>query len=264
MLDYLIRHTDFLQFLSVVQIGQLREVSHEIKTFIETRQLPVSWSWIEKCRHCDPHTMWNLDGKSISCLDPCGKQEWLTIYWKKKIPSIVPHSFWSYFLQCFKGFMTLSKFQKWRSFHPSPVIFPDRSGRMNVRMRVEIVGSHIHRPDNENGGHFKDIDEFVSVGISTMHTEHIQDSILGLNSFSIGWHSDDGNIYMDSLVLSEGLLYGAGDTVDVRVNYGSGTISFEKNNHVVYEHELSGDFLSQPLSFCIVSKTLNTLFFQIV
>ena len=129
---------------------------------------------------------------------------------------------------------------------------------------MEIVGSHIHRPDNENGGHFKDIDEFVSVGISTMHTEHIQDSILGLNSFSIGWHSDDGNIYMDSLVLSEGLLYGAGDTVDVRVNYGSGTISFEKNNHVVYEHELSGDFLSQPLSFCVVSKTLNTLFFQIV
>lgn len=260
MLDYLVLQTNMTDFMTKDDLSQLRQTCQLLKESID--QFSHPYTWVQACRLCDPTILWGLDDHRVSCHQPV-KNEWMIFYWLKRLPSIIPPGFWSYFLRFMKGYVSMTNFRQWRSFTQQPLFFPDRHKRWYIGMRVEIVGNSEHNeafyPEE-----LKDIDEFISVGVSISHTKKIQESIPGLNPSSVGWHSDDGSIYMDSLMVGEATRFGRGDQVDVIVDYYTGMIMFEKNSRVAHIQELSGEFLCNPLMFTVVCKTMNHLSFHII
>lgn len=261
MLPFLLDHTNFIEFLSVYELSQLRETCVMVKDQLKTLLHPHT-TWIQKCRFCDSNTLWEINNTDASCYKP-ETERWIAIYWNKKLPSIVPHTFWSYFSKFMKGYMTLSKFEQWCQYNQEPLFFYNNIKKFEIRMRIDIMGTFVH-DENFFPNELQNIDEFISVGVSIINTKNIHDGILGLNSFSIGWHSDDGNIYLDSLVIGGcGCSFGKGDVVEVIVDYLNGMLLFEKNFKLVYIYELSGEFLCNPLLFSVVCKTKNSIFFDI-
>ena len=260
----IIEHTDFMvPFLSFHDLTQLRQTSRGFKQWVETKLYPnTHYTWIQKCRLCDPQVLWRIDGALASCYKPV-KKKWITAYWQRKLPAMIPNSFWNYFMRIMKGFVSFSHFQQWCSFEQHPLVIPPLSKRWDIGMCVMIVGTSTHNEETDFEN-LKDMDEFISVGLTLRPVETIHESILGLNDCSIGWHSDDGKIYMDSLVVSEGQPFGHGDEIQINVDYSCGIIMFRKNNRFVHLQELTGDMLSHPLSFSVSCTTMNTLFFTIV
>lgn len=259
-LEYLICNTDFLGFLTRTEIACVRISCQQLKDCITSREYP--FSWIQKCRMYDPDMLWDIDGRRSSCYKPTNEM-WSTVRLPHKIPSVVPDGFWRCYLRWIKSYMTLTKIQEWSMFVQKPIVWSDGKETWEIGMRMDIVGNSIHNsafyPEE-----LKDIDEFLSVGVSFSHMTHIHDSIVGLNSFSIGWHSDDGNIYMDCLVVGCFVRFGKGDRIEVIVDYREGIVIFKKNNVFVFTYELMGEFLNHPLILSATCKTKNTLFFQLV
>lgn len=263
MLNELICNTDLFEFLTKHELSQLRGTNLFLKIFIDKISDPKDYpTWLQKCRYCNPNELWEINKCPISCYRPKQKK-WVMIYWHKKLPSIIPREFWNYFSKFLKGYMTLSKFENWHPFQQKPLLFPNNKSKWEVRMRVDIVGTFIHNEEDDYPEELRNIDEFVSVGVSIISTQDIHEGILGLNSFSIGWHSDDGCLYMDSLMINQGVSFGKGDLVEVVLNYSSGMLLFEKNSQLIHIHELSGEFLCNPLLFSVSCKTMNSLFFSI-
>lgn len=266
MLIDLMEHTDLtLDYLSLLDMAQLRQTCSVWKQWIGGRVGPsttTNYTWIEKCRLYDPHLLWKMDGTLASCYRPVRKQ-WVVVSWQKKLPSVIPHQFWNYFMRIMKGFVTMSHFLQWAPFEQRPLVLPPRRKRWDIGMRVVIVGTSVH--DEENyPEELKDIDEFLSVGVSLRPLNNIHENILGLNAHSIGWHSDDGKIYMDSLVVDEGERFGQGDEVDIILDYSCGVLIFKKNQRFIYLYEMAGDMLSSPLLFGATCRTMNSLFFSIM
>lgn len=270
MLIDLMEHTDLvLDYLSLYEMAQLRQTCAVWKQWIDKHVCPsttttTNYTWIEKCRLCDPHLLWKMDGKLASCYRPVRKK-WVMVTWQKKLPSVIPHQFWNYFMRIMKGFVSMSHFLQWSPFEQQPLVIPPRRKRWEIGMRVDIVGTSVH--DEENyPEELKDIDEFLSVGVTLHPLNNIQEDIFGLNAHSIGWHSDDGKIYMDSLVLNDGDIgkFGQGDEVEVILDYSCGILLFKKNGRFLYLHELTGDMLSSPLLFGATCRTMNSLFFSIM
>lgn len=265
MLEDLVQNTNLLEFFTQYDLSQLRATSLVLKTYIDKIIYPHTYTWIQKCRFYDPNLLWNIDhSPHVSYYKP-QRKKWVMMYWNKKLPSIIPPSFWNYFMTFVKGCITLSKFESWHSFHKQPLWFPCHCPQWEISMRVDIVGTSTHNEEDDYPEELRNIDEFISVGISMMMTDSIQDSILGLNSFSIGWHSDDGNLYMDSLLIRQGEQgFGKDDQVDVMVDYFRGVLVFKKNTHVIHHYELSGEFLCNPLLFSVSGKTMNNIFLRIL
>jgi hypothetical protein len=265
MLVDLVQNTNLLDFLTQYDLSQVRGTSRVLKTFIDNISQPRTYTWIQKCRFCNPDMLWEIDHcPNVSCYKP-PRKKWVMMYWSRKLPSIIPPSFWNYFMNFVKGYMTLSKFETWHPFQKEPLWFPCHCPRWEIRMRVDIIGTSSHNEEDDYPEELRNIDEFLSVGISLVSTRNIHDGILGLNSFSIGWHSDDGNLYMDSLLIHQGGEgFGKDDQVEVVVDYFSGMLLFKKNSQVVYLYELSGEFLCNPLLFSVSGKTMNSIFLSIL
>ena len=266
LLTDLMEHTDLvLDYLSLYDMAQLRQTCTEWKQWVEKHVYPSTknYTWIEKCRLCDPQLfLWNIDGTLASCYRPV-KKKWVLVYWSKRLPSIIPQAFWNYFMRIMKGFVSMSHFLQWSPFEQRPLVIPPRQKQWDIAMRVMIVGTAIH--DDENyPEELKDIDEFISIGASLRPLSNIHEDILGLNAHSIGWHSDDGKIYMDSLVVDEGETFGHSDEVEIILDYSCGILLFKKNRRFIYLHELTGDMLSHPLLFGATCRTMNSLFFSIL
>lgn len=261
MWDYLVCQTNLTEFLTNYELCQLRQTCTLLKTTIDHQHHP--YNWIQKCRFYDPSTLWSVGGCQVSCYEPKDYAEWMVFYWLKKLPSIIPLGFWTYFLRFMKGYVSMTHFQKWVGFTQQPLILPDGSKKWHIGMKVEIIGDY-----NHNNAYYpedlEDIDEFISIGISLSPIQNIQESILGLNQTSLGWHSDDGSIYMDSLMVAQASKFGKGDVVSIIVDYYKGMVMFEKNSRVIHVQELSGEFLYNPLFFSVACKTMNKLFFHIL
>lgn len=262
MLEYLLSQTNLKDFLSNWELSQLRQSCRLLKEILDKRVYPLTW--VQTCRFCDPNVLWHhiMDRRMVSCYQP-QILDWVVICWGDKLPSIIPSPFWSYFLRFMKGYVSMTQFRMWGKYTPHPVTFPDRSSRWQIGMKMEIVGNSFHN-EEFYPEELKDIDEFISIGVSIYQPQHIHESILGLNQHSMGWHSDDGNIYMDSLLIGEASQFGKGDTLVVSVDYYNGLVLFEKNSKLIYIQEISGAFLYNPLLFTVVCKTMNQLFLSIV
>ena len=259
-LEYLVYNTDWVKYLTRLEIACVRTTCRQLKNDIA--QLESPFTWIEKCRMHDADWLWDIDGKLASCYQPYGEM-WVVARLPHRLPSIIPAGFWKNFLKWIKSYMSLTKFKEWSMFVQKPIMWRDGRVVWEIGMRMEIVGEFSH-----NGLYYpeelKDMDEFFSVGVGFSHLTHIHDSIVGLNSFSVGWHSDDGNIYMDSLVVGSGSRFGKHDRIEVLVDYRDGFVIFKKNNIIVYRYELMGEFLNHPLLLSAACKTRNTVFFQLV
>jgi len=262
MLDYLVDHTDFLGYLSVDDLCAIRQTSLCLKYSVEKQT--GKRTWIEKHRMYDPNVLWETNGKLVSCYKPI-RNKWVMIYRQKKMPSIVPRPFWNYFLQFMKSFITLYKFQQLCDFQQTPLtMLPNMKQKWEAKMKVEIVGTSAHNQENEYPEELRDIDEFISIGVTFNRTSHIKEGVLGLNPYSIGWHSDDGIIYTDSLTIDKGALFGKGDKIELIIDYLNGALIFLKNSKLIYFHELSGEFLCNPLTFSVSCRTMNSLFLGVV
>lgn len=266
MLIDLMEHTDLvLDYLSLYETAQLRQTCSVWKQWIDKHTYPsntTNYTWIEKCRLCDPQLLWRIDGRLASCYYPVRKQ-WVIAYWTRRLPSVIPQQFWNYFMRIMKGFVSMSHFLQWSPFEQCPLVIPPCQKRWDIGMQVVIVGTSVHNDENYPE-ELKDIDEFISVGVSLYPLKHIHDDILGLNAHSIGWHSDDGKIYMDSLVVDEGEAFGKGDEIEIILDYSCGILMFKKNQRFIYLHELTGEMLSHPLLFGATCRTMNSLFFSIM
>lgn len=260
LLDYLVGQTDMEEFLTRWEMSQVRQTCRHLKETIDHRVSPLTW--VETCRRCDPKGLWDVGGHRVSCHIPL-HPEWVVIRWEKALPSLIPAPFWSYFMRFMKGYVSMPQFQTWNGHTPQPIVFPGPHRRWWVGMRVEIVGEYSHN-EEYFPEELKDMDEFLSVGLSLSTSHSPQDIILGLNDHSVGWHSDDGNIYMGSLIVGEAPKFGKGDTVDVMVDYYNGVVWFQKNARLVHVQELSGEFLCNPLRLTVACKTMNHLHFQVL
>ena len=125
MLNYLIHNTDLSEFLTQYELTQLRGTSLVLKNFIDKIIYPRGYTWVQKCRFCNPDILWEINHhhEGISCYKP-RRKKWVMMYWKKKLPSIIPPKFWNYFESFVRGYMTLSKFEQWHSFHKEMLWFP--------------------------------------------------------------------------------------------------------------------------------------------
>lgn len=262
LLETLIENTDIDEFLTMWDLSQTRQTCSFLKKWVEKR-VQGPYTWVEKCRLCDPNAIWEINRKIASCYRPTEKK-WSTVYWNKKLPSVVPDGFWNYFSRFIKAFVSMSNLQQWMAFEPFPLVVRPHIKKWEIGMRIEIFGNSVHNEEDDYPEELKDIDEFISVGITIHKPYQIHDSILGLNPMSVGWHSDDGMIYFDSLVVGRCERFGSGDRIDVIVEYSCGIVMFQKNRRVVHIHELSGDLLSNPLIFGVSCTTMNSLFFDIV
>jgi len=264
MLDYLVDNTDFLEYLSIMDFCVIRQASLCLKYSVEKKVCPREITWVQKCRMYDSSTLWDMNGKMASCYKPT-KTKWLMIYSQKKMPSIIPTPFWNYFLNFMKGFVTLYKFQNWCNFQQIPLTqLPNKKEKWEVKMKMEIIGVSVHNEDEEYPEELRDIDEFISIGVALHRSSNIKEGVLGLNPVSIGWHSDDGIIYMDSLKIDKGVRFGKGDKIEIVIDYFNGAIMFLKNSRMIHFHELSGEFLCNPLLFGVSCRTMNSLFLSIV
>lgn len=262
MLLDLVGHTDLvLGFLDLCDLSQLRQACSPLKKWVEKSVLPhTSYTWIQKCRLCDPQLLWDIGGKPASCYKPVQKK-WTLAYWPRRLPPVVPCGFWNYFMRIMSHFVSMSHFMWWASFEQCPLVVPPQQRRWEIGMWMAIVGASEHEEEPEE---WKNIDEFIAVGATLRRSDDIADNILGLNAHSIGWHSDDGKIYMDSVVVEEGETFGSGDEVEVVLDYSCGLLLFKKNNRTVYLHELTGYMLRHTLIFGASCRTMNSLFFRIV
>lgn len=262
MLLDLVGHTDLvLGCLTLHDLSQLRQTCSFLKQWVENSVLPhTQYTWAQKCRLCDPQLLWDIDGKPASCYKPVQKT-WAFAYWPRKLPPVVPYGFWNYFMRIMSQFVSMPHLLRWSSFEQCPLVVPPRQRRWEIGMGVSIVGTSEHEEEPEE---WKHIDEFLAVGVALRRSDEIADNILGLNAHSIGWHSDDGKIYMDSFVVEEGEPFGSGDEVEVVLDYSCGLLLFKKNNRSIYLHELTGDMLSRPLMFSASCRTMNSLFFRII
>lgn len=254
MLEYMLCHTCLTEFLTMGDLSRLRQVCLGARSQLG--------HWARRCRTYDPDALWDVDRRPASCYSPSsggGEARWFVAYWRSRLPSVVPHAFWGRLFVAIRGFITLPALKAWCWCDQEPAYTTDGGVRWRVSATLDVVGtSRHHYPPDE----LKDIDEFVSLGVAWDRPSRLQDAVLGLNASSIGWHSDDGNIYHDSLVVSDAGRFGRGDRVGVALDYPTGTLLFEKNGRVVYVHELMGDFLCNPLSFGAVCKTKNSIFFN--
>lgn len=264
MLSHLIEHTDFIAFLSRHELSQLRQVSVSLKKGVEQYFYPhTGYTWVEKCRFYDPTVLWRINNVMTSCYTP-KKKEWTTAYWQP-LPSVVPTKFWNLLLRFLKPFVSMSNLQKWCNFSQSPLVSPFKRQKWEIGVAIDIVGGAVHNEEDDYPENLNDIDEFISVGVCIHHPENIiEDHIVGLNDFSIGWHSEDGYIYTGSLLVGECEKYRHGDRVEVILDYANGIIFFRKNNRLVYIYELMGYFLCNPLVFCVSCTTMNKIYFSIV
>lgn len=262
MLLDLMGHTDLvLRCLTMCDLSQLRQTCSFFKKWVEDSIFPnTSYTWIQKCRLCDPKLLWDIDGKPASCYKPVQKT-WTIAYWPRRLPPVVPPGFWNYFMRIMSQFVSMTHFLRWSSFGQCPLVVLPRHKRWDIGMWVAIVGTAEHEEEPEE---WKSIDEFIAVGVTLRWSDEIAENILGLNAHSIGWHSDDGKIYIDSIMVQEGEPFGNGDEVEVVLDYSSGLLIFKKNNRSIYLHELTGDMLRQPLIFGASCRTMNSLFFRIM
>lgn len=260
MMEYLIHNTNWIEYLTRDDLSLLRQTGSKVKKSVEERMHVFDWVLDHRTIH--PTTPWKVNDNHNVMVDYCPQQEekeWAFIYWSQKLPPVVPPAFWNYFLKFVKGFVSMSTFQKWCQFHQKPLMFPKNRLKFDVEMRVEIIGNHTHNY-NAYLEEWNDIEEFFSIGI-VAHYNH--PDILGLHPFSIGWHSDDGNIYMDSLVVGKGGCFARGDRICLLVDYLQGLLIFKKNSKWMCVLELSGEFMCNPLKFGLVCKTLNHVRFSI-
>lgn len=259
MLEYMLSHTHLTEFLTMSDLCRLRGVCADARCRLG--------HWARRCRTYDPDALWDVDRRPASCYVPPPMPEegkWFVAYWRSRLPSVVPHAFWGRFFAAIRGFITLPALKAWCWCEQEPAYALDGGVRWRVSATLDIVGTSRHYDYHYPPDELKDIDEFVSLGVAWECPQRIQDAVLGLNPFSVGWHSDDGNIYQDSLVVSGAARFGRGDRVGVSLDYPTGTLLFEKNGRIVYVHELAGDFLCNPLSFGAVCKTKNSIFFNTI
>lgn len=254
MMEYMLSHTPLIDFLSLGDLSQLRQVCVYARSCVG--------HWGRRCRTCDLDAMWDVDARAATCYAPPGQEgKWFVAYWRNRLPAVVPVPFWNRLFLAIRNFITMPALRAWCWFEQEPAYDVDGGVRWRVSATLDVVGASTHH-DSHYPPELKDIDEFVSLGVAWECPRRIQDAVIGLNPFSVGWHSDDGNIYHDSLVVSEAARFGRGDRVSVALDYPTGTLLFEKNGRVVYTHELAGDFLCNCLSFGAVCKTKNSVFFN--
>lgn len=254
MLDYLLCHTPMTDFLTLGDTARLRLVCALARARLGR--------WAEKCRAYDPNAPWDVDGRPASCCGPPDNDKWFVAYWRARVPSVAPLPFWNRLFLAVRDFITLPALRAWCPHEQEPAYAIDNGCvRWRIAATLDIVGTSAHH-DAHYPPELSEIDEFVSLGVAHERPPLVQDAVPGLNASSIGWHSDDGNIYHDSLVVSSGARFGHGDRVGIALDYPTGALLFEKNGRVVYVHELTGDFLCRPLSFGAACKTRNSIFFN--
>lgn len=260
-MEYLIYNTNWVEYLTKDDLSLLRQTGSIVKKCVDRRMCIVDW--VLDHRLMDTSTPWKLNDSPVRVMDAYHPQqwnkEWAFIYWLQELPPIVPPAFWNYFFRFVKGYVSMSTFQKWCQFQQKPLLFPHNKLKFDIEMKVEIVGNHTHNY-NVYLEEWNDIEEFFSIGI-VIHHHH--PDILGLGSHSMGWHSDDGNIYMDSLVVGKAGRFGRGDKISLLVDYLQGLAIFIKNAKWMCVLELSGEFMCNPLTFGLVCKTMNQVRFRI-
>ena len=140
-------------------------------------------------------------------------------------------------------FVTLSLFTKWTGFRPLPATTSQGRPRWRVVATVSILPineDNLVDTDNEED----DEESFISIGVCIAGRDY---GIHGVESQSLGYHSDDGMIYMESLVVAKAEPYDVGDEIRVGVDYRRGNIYFQKNRITMAVVPLHGEMLSFPL-----------------
>ena len=261
MMEYLIYNTNWVEYLTKDDLSLLRQTASIVKQCVDKRMHVVDW--VLDHRFMDPTIQWKVNDSQDRVIDDYHprqeKKEWAFIYWLQELPPIVPPAFWNYFLNFVKGYVSMATFQKWCQFQQKPLLFHKNQLKFDIEMKVEIIGNHTHNY-NLYLEDWNDIEEFFSIGI-VIHDNH--PDILGLSPCSMGWHSDDGTIYMDSLVVGKAGRFGRGDKISLLVDYLQGLLIFKKNSKWMCVLELSGEFMCNPLQFGFVCKTMNHVRFSI-
>lgn len=220
-----VQNTDFLHFLTMTTKSTLREVSRDLCYLVDGGKT-TSKPWTHQCR-C-------IMGKKFTrekSLSPC------IIHLKTPLPSIIPYSFWTPFWKWCNLFVTMKVYRKWTRFRPFPVFSPYPV--WCVYMAVRIV--ECTDPDFDGGGP-------ITLGVYVGDTP---DDQLGLTGSSIGYHSDDGYVYYENLVVGRCPTFQTGDTVFVGIDYCHGVVHFTKKYDKTYSFPLHGEFLYKPIYFGI-------------
>jgi hypothetical protein len=86
--------------------------------------------------------------------------------------------------------------------------------------------------------------------------------IVGLDPFSIGYHSDDNCVYHDSLqIITNQCRYQSPvETVGCAIDYSDATLYFYRNGFLEFTWEM--DILNRPFTFCVSSNDTHPYLYK--
>lgn len=234
-------NTDILKWLTTKDLYCLRNVCIEMNKIIEKDLL-------KDYRKIRNEGYWYLGEEvPITCYAPSERIN-TQIFWCDYIPAMIPKKFWNYFTKFFCTFVNMNIMKNWIGFIPKTVnIFNEEKWR--VSMTIYILPSVYYYNDPVEA-------HYISIGISTVWC-----LTLGIAENSIGYHSDDGFIYQDALIVGKGDSYGVGDEIKMTLDYQKGTIEFEKNNILMCLLYLNGKMLRSRLRIGITTNSSHIIFF---
>lgn len=227
------QNTDFLEFLSMRDKSELRCVCKDICQKVDSFS-SRTLSWKDQCRMVVHRKFYRMETGVLS-----------TIHLQPPLPSIAPLVFWGKFWRWCSLFVSLKLLQKWSSFIPSPVFCPEPVWCIHMSVLIDEI------PDRQNQ-HVNDDDTAVAFPIAIgIFTGEVPRNHIGLTHYSIGYHSDDGYVCNDGIVIGRLGKFEKGDIIFVGIDYRRGSVYFCKRGTSPCWFPLHGEFLSSRLHFAV-------------
>lgn len=231
-------------FFSRSEILSLRCVSKEVKELVSSRykaNLGKKKSFLQKCRELNPKEDWIL----IKSYYPSFRLQHnhigshrLYLKWKQPLQPIFPVSLWPKWLRFLPEMISFDWIQWFKKdMKICPLFCTNCEDEIwNPSCILKILK-------------FESEEDQLGIGISTHPNK--KDSFIGMDPFSIGYHLDDGMICHDGYVFKRVSKASIGDEIKISIDYCKGKLKIEKNDHILHEQTLCGQFLKKPLYFLV-------------
>jgi hypothetical protein len=137
-----------------------------------------------------------------------------------------------------------------------PIYFINKLSKWKICLHVNVLPPEY--PDYPDDDMYEQY--LISVGLCHSNPNS---QLLGSDNNSIGYHSDDGLFYQESLIIGKGEKYGSCDKITLIIDYENGQVEFEKNKKNMLTHTLRGEFLSNSLYLGITTSTNNFILLHV-
>lgn len=228
MLEAIILQTNLYEFLTRIEQVRLREINTTIRESL----------FFLSIRHCTKEKAWTI----VDIGDNAN-----TIYWDDNMPSIAPRSFWPQLFYWCRHLIDLRFMEQWTGFYPRPIMFHSKECH---QIGIDIQGT---------------FNDWISIGIF-WNRDVMQQQYIGMDEYSIGYHTDDNAIYHDSFPIQNNVVDQEEELNKITciIDYMEGTLCFYYNDFLGYTMKLNGDILVCPFYLGVSAPAKTDISYSLV